>query len=137
MTHKSYTPVDHLIKPGATVGASKEFEGTKPTVPPALEYQKVKEFVPDREVAPYISVREEHPVISEDLKKQGVIDPSGTQFPTYENVKVPLSDEKILTGLHAPLYSSLRWLATLAFYILKKAHLTIKMIHGSILRVRV
>lgn len=136
MTHKSYTPVDHLIKPVIT-GTSKEFEGAKPKASPALEYQKVKEFEPDPEVAPYISARREHPVIAEDLQKRGVIDRSGTQFPTYERVKAPLSDEKILTGLHAPLYSSLRWLATLALYILKKAHLTIKMIHGNILRVRV
>ena len=47
----------------------------------------------------------------------------------------PLSDEKIVTGLHAPVTSSLRWLATLAEYLLKMMHVQLKVVSGRVIRV--
>jgi hypothetical protein len=58
-----------------------------------------------------------------------------SHFSYYQTVNLPLADDKILPALHQPITSSLRWLATLAFYILKKAHLTLRVVGGKTIRI--
>ncbi len=93
------------------------------------------ELEPTKEVAPYLKARKETIKLSPDLKKIGVQAVSTPQFSQSQSIKLPLSDEKIIVGLRAPVTSSLRWLATLALYLLQIAHLQLKVVHGKIVRV--
>lgn len=99
------------------------------------EIQEVVEHKPEEEVSTYITPRAESIDLPPDLKHFGLQPATTTQFPSYQNIKLPLSDEKITVGLHAPITSSLRWLATFAVYLLQQAHLGLKTIHGKVVRV--
>lgn len=138
MTNQNYTSINYLLKDKQkteTVSKPKEAEPIK-TPAEALTIKEAKEHIKlDQEVKPYIQVRKETIKLPPDLKKIGVKATQTTHFPTYENVKSPLTDDKIITGLHAPITSSLRWLATFAIYLLKRAHLTLKVVHGKVIRV--
>lgn len=73
-----------------------------------------------------------------DVKKLGVTT-SGPSAPVtttvLPQVPLPISDQQVVTGLHAQILSSLRWLAVWCVKKLKKAHITLKQIHGKIVRV--
>lgn len=129
MGKKNYTTVDHLI--------SKPTKESEPSVsvPENTYLKEVVEHQIEEEVKPYVSPRAETIELPPDIKKLGVHPSTTSQFSTYQNVKLPLADDKILPGLHAPITSSLRWLATLAIYILRHAHLGLKKIHGRVVRV--
>jgi hypothetical protein len=129
MTQQNFTPI-----PAQPISAPKEVEPI-PLSKETIEIKEVVEHKPEEEVAPYISPRAETIELPPDLKKMGLQPATTTQFPTYQNIKLPLSDEKIVVGLHAPVTTSLRWLATLALYLLKMAHLQLKIIHGHVVRV--
>ncbi|MBI4008753.1 hypothetical protein HY357_00815 [Candidatus Roizmanbacteria bacterium] len=144
MAQKNYTPIDHLIKKrkkpyiipmGSTSrGPAKESE----PIASSKEKYEIKEVVehqPEEEVRPYLQPRAETIEIPPDLKRMGLQSTSTTQFPTYQNIKLPISDDKIISGLHQPITSSIRWLATLALYLLKQAHIALKVIHGKVIRV--
>lgn len=133
MTVSNYTPIDDLI--GAR-GPSKESEPAvlKEESKPE-QIQEVVEHKPEKEVSTYLTPRAETIDIPPDLKQFGLQPATTTQFPSYQNIKLPISDEKITVGLHAPVTSSLRWLATLALYLLQQAHLGLKIIHGKVVRV--
>lgn len=128
MADKNYTAVDDLLK----VSLPKEAE------PIAAEKFEIKEPVEDsveEEVRPFISPRAETIELPPDLKKLGLQASSHSKFPSYKNIKLPLSDEKIIVGQKAPITSSIRWLATFALYILAHAHLGLKVVHGRVIRV--
>jgi len=135
MPTKNYTAIDNLLdetKNNDRVSLPKEAE------PIATEKFEIKEPVEDNieeEVRPFVSPRSETIELPPDLKKLGLQAVSHSQFPSYKNIKLPLSDEKIIVGQKAPITSSLRWLATLALYILGQAHLGLKVIHGHVIRV--
>ena len=135
MTDKNYTPIDKLIKKYKDtdkVSLHKEFE------PIAAEKFEIKEIVEDNleeEVRPFVSPRAETIELPPDLKKLGLQAVSHSKFSGYKNIKLPISDEKIIVGQKAPITSSFRWLATLALYILGQAHLGLKVIHGHVIRV--
>lgn len=135
MSQKNYTSIDHLLKkPQPAISKPKEAEPV-PFSSEKIEIQEVVEHQPPKEVKPHLQVRQETIKLPPDLKKIGLQPVSSTKFPSYQTVVLPISDDKIVQGLHAPIYSSLRWLATLAMYLLKKAHLTLKVIHGHVVRV--
>ncbi len=129
MGKKNYTAVDHLIskptKESEPIMAAPE----KPYLNEVIEHQV------EEEVRPYVSPRAETIELPPDIKKLGVQPASTSQFSTYQSVKLPISDDKVITGLQAPITSSFRWLATLAIYILRHAHLGLKIIHGKVVRV--
>ena len=100
-----------------------------------IEYQEVIEHEPSQEVAPYIQKRAETIKLPPDLKKMGVQASSTSQTTGYQNVRIPISDDKVLVGMKAPITSSLRWLATFALYLLHQAHLSLKVIHGHAVRI--
>lgn len=138
----NFTPIDDLVKkykqarPELAGGFSKESEpiiAKQESVPQQL--QETVEHRPEEELSTYVVPRAETIDIPPDLKQFGLQPATTTQFPSYQNVKLPLSDEKIVVGLHAPVTSSLRWLATLALYLLRQAHLGLKTIHGKVIRV--
>jgi len=136
MTQKNYTPIDDLIKkwPQNDIISlpSKEAE---PILKKEIEFKEAKEKEVEEEVRPHVVKREETIKLPPDIEKLGLKPIPTTQFPQYQTVKLPISDEKIITGLSAPVSSSLRWLATLALYLLQQAHLSLKVIHGRVVRV--
>ena len=73
-----------------------------------------------------------------DVKKIGVVK-TGAQTPVIAStpsVSLPLTDDKILKEVDAPLTSAVKWLAVWCLRKLKKAHLVLKHIHGKIVRVK-
>ncbi len=137
MAQQNYTSIDDLVKKLkkiTPVGKPKEAE----PIPSKLEKYEVKEVVehqPEEEVRPFAQPRAETIEIPPDLKKIGLQATTTTQFPSYQNIKLPLSDDKIIAGLHQPITSSIRWLATLALYLLRQVHLALKVVHGKVVRV--
>lgn len=127
MTTKNYTPIDDLL--GA--GLPKEAE----PIAAEFEIKEPVEHSPEEEVRPFVSPRAETIELPPDLKKLGLQAVSHSQFPSYKNIKLPLSDEKIVVGQKAPITSSIRWLAAFALYILAQAHLGLKVVHGRVIRV--
>lgn len=130
MTHKNYTPFvkkAHISRPAEA----------EPIIHPAEKsmVQEAVEREPHQEVAKHIEVRPETIKLPENLKKIGLHASKTSAFSEYKNIKIPLSDDKVLAGLHAPITSALRWLATFAYYLLRKAHLTLKVVHGKVVRI--
>lgn len=94
------------------------------------------EEIIDKEIAPYVRVKPERIKLPPAIEKIGVSTPKKPlKFSPYYSTKLPISDEKVLVGLKAPISSSFRWLATLAVYILKMAHLQLKVVKGRVVRV--
>ncbi len=137
---KNYTPIDDLIKKHRQISFSP---GGKESEPAAFERPfEIKEVVEKKvgeELEPYVKEPEEKEVkIDESLKKAGLQPVSGSvKFPDYRTLKFPIPDEKVVEGLHAPINSSLRWLAEFIVYILKKFHIQLKKVHGKVVRVLV
>lgn len=142
MTAKNYTPIDDLVQkhrslhaPTGSIGISKESQPISTKQEMTAEMQEAVEHKPEKEVSTYVMPRAETIDLPPDLKQFGLQPAATTQFPSYQNITLPISDEKITVGLHAPITSSLRWLATLAIYLLHRAHLGLKTIHGKVVRV--
>ena len=72
-----------------------------------------------------------------DLKKLGIT-PNASQIPITQTpvITLPLTDDKIMSGLNSPLSQSLKWLALWCIFRLQKAHLVLKKLHGTIVRVK-
>lgn len=137
MVTKNYSSVNHLVKAPDDVAVSvpKETEPV-PTIPREALTHEVGEPTPPSETIPYVKLTEETVTLPEELKKIGVKNTSDLKHPSYEEIKLPISDEKVVSGQRAPFTSSFRWLASLCIYILKKAHLTLKIIHGKVIRTK-
>ena len=138
---KNYTAIDDLVKKykrslAVKTAISKPKEAELFTrKKEKYEIKEAVEHKAEEEVRPFVQARSETIELPPDLKKMGLQPASSTQFPSYQNIKLPLSDDKIVAGLHQPITSSLRWLATLLEYILGQAHLALKVIHGKVVRV--
>lgn len=136
MSAQNFTPIDDLIKKlqQSSVSLPKEAE---PVLGPSesLHLQEAVEHEPSEEVKPYVQPRAESIKLPSDLTMIGLQPVSSTQFSSYKNVKLPISDEKIIKGLHEPITSSYRWLAEFAIFILTQAHLALRVVHGKIIRV--
>lgn len=145
MTPKNYTPIDDLIKkykktphfPKLSRGSRGRAKEADPFIRTNEKYhlQEAVEHQPEEEVEEFVKPRAETIQLPPDLEKLGVIAKNTTQFPSYQNVKLPISDEKVVEYLHKPIATSARWLATLAEYILAQAHLILKIINGKVTRV--
>lgn len=137
MATKNYTPIDDLIKKWKspmTGNYTKEAEPL-PRRQEVAHLQEAVEHEPSVEVKPFVQPRQETIKLPTDLQMIGLQPVKTTQFPSYKNVKLPISDEKIVAGLHEPITSSKRWLSELAFYLLRQAHLTLRTVHGKVIRV--
>ncbi len=137
----NFTPIEDLIKKYQQDKQAGQISKPKESEPVLnktedVEIKEVAEHKIEEEVRPYIKQTHETIELPPDLKKVG-LQPASTSinFQAYQNVKLPISDDKIMPGLHAPITSSLRWLATLAIYILRKAHLAIRVVGGKAVRV--
>lgn len=103
------------------------------------EIQLPETVVPDELKDVGVVVHPEVPDIPPDLAQLGV-QPSGPAQTviqsTLPQVKLPLPDEEVEKGLHEQLTSSLRWLAQWCIRQLHLAHVTLKVVHGKVMRVR-
>src|SRR3972149_2340218 len=132
MTKKNFTSIKDLLEKNKRVSLPKEAE---PIAAEKFEIKEPSEDNIEEEVRPFVSPRAETIGLPPDLKKMGLQAVSQSQFSDYKNIKLPISDEKIVVGQKAPITSSLRWLAAFALYILGQAHLGLKVIHGHVIRV--
>ncbi len=134
MSAQNYTPIHHLLdnQPSRTLHKEKEPYASSLD---NFEIQEVVEHEPHEEVGEFITHRPETVKLREELSKIGIHATGSTQFPSLQNVVIPISDDKVLSGLHAPITSSLRWLATFAVYLLKRAHIALKVVRGHAVRV--
>lgn len=124
---KNFSKVDNLIG-----SLSKEQE--KPSH--SFEIKETVEHEPSDEMKQFIKPAAETIKVPPDLQKTGIkVKTAAPKYAGANAVNLPLSDEMILKGLHAPITSSLRWLSEWAKHLLKKAHLTFKTIHGHVVRI--
>ncbi len=93
------------------------------------------EHEPDPEVEKYLNVRKETVEVPPDLKKIGVQASTPQHFTGYQKVQLPISDDKILQGQKKPVTDSLRWLAEFCIFLLRRAHIQLKIAHGKAQRV--
>lgn len=139
MADINFTKIDDVLKKNNQSTTSSFFKEGEPgpvTKESFDEIQEVVEHEPDTETKPFISPRSDTIELPPDLIKLGVQSSNSTNnFSTYQNVKLPISDDKVIIGLHAPVSSSLRWLATFAIYLLARAHLGLKVVKGHVVRV--
>ncbi|KKP87141.1 MAG: hypothetical protein UR89_C0006G0017 [Candidatus Roizmanbacteria bacterium GW2011_GWA2_35_8] len=133
MAQKNFTSIDKLVeKKNRSISLPKEAE---PMSSEKFNIQEAVEHEPDQEVEKFVNPRSESIELPPDLKRLGLQQTTTTKFPTFQNIKLPISDEKVMVGLHAPINTSIRWLATFALYLLARAHLGLKIIHGKVVRV--
>ncbi len=99
-----------------------------------VEIHEVVEHEPAPEVKPYVEHRPEKVDVPQDLTDAGVQATETTNFPTYNSVKLPISDDRVMQGLKNPISSSLRWLAEFCVYLLRRAHIKLKLAHGKAFR---
>lgn len=140
MANINFTKIDDVLKKNnlstSSQSISKEGEPVVAKKEITSEIQEVVEHEPDAEVESFVSPRSDSIKLPPDLAKMGVQSSNNSNdFPAYKNVKLPISDDKVISGLHAPLSSSLRWLATFAIYLLARAHLGLKVVKGHVVRV--
>jgi len=137
MTQKNYTPIDDLIKKWQQKDLISLPNKESEPIPKkeVIEFKEVKEAEVEEEVKPHLIKREETIKLPPDIEKLGLKPVPSSDLPQYQNIKLPLSDDKIVVALHAPISSSIRWLATLALYLLQQAHISLKVVHGRVVRV--
>ncbi len=150
MVSDNHTSIQHIVddhhkKKQETQQISMSKEGG-PIPPISSEVVTIPEDSGEREATPeseapvedYVEVQEEEIDIPPDLKQIGVQQPAhnASNIPMqYQNVKLPISDDKVIQGLQQPIDSSMRWLAEFAMYILRHAHLGLKVVHGKVVRI--
>lgn len=130
-----------VAPPSVASSAGKEQE--KVTVSPVETVSAVGAEVqlPKEVESAGVTIVRETIELPPDMKKLGVT-PAGTSTPVTVTtalppVTLPISDKEIITGLHAQILDSLRWLAVWCMRRLKKAHIALKNIHGKIIRVKI
>ena len=136
---RNFTDISGRIKQLNQQGQAGHFNKEvilPPPTPEQFNIQEKAEHQPNKETADFVKVRPETINLPPDLKKMGLqTAPPISQFSGYQNITLPISDDKVVSGLHQPISSSLRWLATLALYLLQKAHLSLKVVGGKAVRV--
>lgn len=103
--------------------------------PTHIEMHEAVEHEPDAEVSEYIEEQNGPIQISDDLKELGVQPTHVVQYPTQNTIEIPLEDDEIVAGLKKPLDSGFRWLAEVCLYLLRKAHIRLKIAHGKAERI--
>jgi hypothetical protein len=132
---KNFTTIDDLMKNKNVVSSTnKEVAPSKSTKSEYSEIEEVIEHKADQDVERFTNPKAETIELPPDIKKLGTQSTGSTQYSAYQNIKLPISDDKVITGLHAPITSSLRWLATFAMYLLACAHVGLKKVHGKVIR---
>lgn len=127
----NFTQVDYLVG-----RVSKEHELRKVKKRDSFKITETVEQESPEGIKQFIQSRPEDVQIGSDLQKAGM--EKTKEAPRYarkKTIEFPIADDMVEKGLHAPIASSLRWLAEWSAYILKKAHLVLKKVHGHVKRV--
>ena len=138
MPSDNYTPLNDSSQPSSDYALPKEAEPSIARVSEVQQNDEVQEVV---EAEPHASVQEVVETkkgtikLPEELKGFGIVPVDATNFPDYQNIKLPISDDQVIIGSKAPPSSPLRWLSTFAQYLLWKAGLKVRVIHGKVVRV--
>lgn len=146
MSSINYTPIDNIIasyskneKNSSAVSITKEGEPVSISTEKAPKQDFVltesEPTIEDREVKEYVEVTKNEPALSPELKKAGLNMIASSSLDPKHKIILPISDEKIVEGLDKPLNTSWRWLAEFARFFLVQAHITLKNIHGKVVRV--
>lgn len=139
----NHTSIQHIIddhKASYHGSHSKEGEPFRNTSIETTQNREVlvsekEPKVEDRELEQYLEVATDAPEIHPELKKAGLQAIDTTSLDPRQRVHLPIADEQIMEGLDQPLTSSFRWLAEFALFMLKRAHLALKRVHGKVVRV--
>ncbi len=100
-----------------------------------LEMSESEPIIEDKEVKKFIKVEKTDFELDPVLKKAGLQVIDSSSLDPRHNIKLPISDDKIIEGLAQPTNSSWRWLSELARFMLQQAHISLKKIHGHVVRV--
>jgi hypothetical protein len=137
----NFTPLQDLKQNNGFFSSSDQSKETEPLyhegdMPEKLIMHEASEYNIDEEAAKFIEKRGKTVDINEDLRKIGVI-PVETNdgSSNFKQVHLPITDDSVVAGLKQPITSSFRWLAEFALYLLRKAHMILKKVHGKIVRV--
>lgn len=142
----NYSPIDHLFSQNqknftpvsrGLVGKEAEPLRVAESGKDGFEIHEMVEHEPEAEVVPFVTPRKETVELDTDLDAMGISSTANPAFTSQKTIKLPLEDEKIVSGLRAPTSSGLRWLSEWCMYFLKMAHLTLKKVHGHVVRVAV
>ena len=149
----SYTNIQHLvddhnkkkqhqnnIKTPSQISYSKEGEpieiAPERKSQPEIELTETEPKIEDKEVEKFVKVEKQHSFeLDPSLKKAGLSAIDTTTLDPKHRIQLPISDEKVVEGLDKPISSSWRWLAEIAMYMLHRGHLTLKKIHGHVVRI--
>lgn len=149
----SYTNIQHIIddhnkkkqlndkaKSQVTISYSKEGApieiAPERKSQPEMEFEEVEPTLEDKELEKFIKVEKKHTIeLDPSLKKAGLTAIDTTSLDPKHRIQLPIADEKVIEGLEKPISSSWRWLSELAMYMLHRGHLTLKKIHGHVVRV--
>lgn len=126
---KAPDSLNSLVSNGS--GMAKEFEPrVNPEESAAQELMTDIELEPDVEQAG-VTITSETIEIPPDLKKMGVqAMGSSNVFTSATAMKLPLTDDQIVIGLHSQVMMSLRWLSEWCIKKLKIAHVHLKVMTG-------
>lgn len=122
-------PVIPVAKPAQTTESQPQEELTKD--PEQVSEEPVEETPP---VSQFVQEVKDDIEVPPELQKIG-LKPANTSNAAYQNVKLPISDEKVMEGLEKSPMTSHRWLAELCRYMLRLAHIQLKKVHGHVVRV--
>ncbi len=130
----NHTPLDSKNLSPATTAPFKEsepvgaisHESLKPIEEPEIS-KEVVEFIKKTDD----SMRKH---LTPDLRKLG-LKAADDLHTTTGGPAFDITDEQIEEGLRQPVTSSWRWLSETFLYLLKKAHITLKSVHGQVKRV--
>jgi hypothetical protein len=153
-THGKHTDVSHLVKdllketheeyeeesvamPGASHSSTPSKEHEPVGSRERLIIEQAREHEPSEELELHLEARQEIPKLDQELTQEGVTATPTTAFPTFEEVKLPLSDEKVVEGLEEPVTSSWRWLSEFCMHLLHLAHQTLKSVQGKATRMAI
>jgi hypothetical protein len=146
MSQLNYTPIDGLLEEylkgspkSSTISITKEGE----PITIAAEVAPKKDFiltesepkVEDKEVKEFVEMTKNEPTLSPELKKAGLNVVESSSLDPKHKITLPITDDKILEGLDKPMTTSWRWLAEFARFFLVQAHITLKKIHGKVVRI--
>ncbi len=146
MSQLNYTPIDGLLEeylkasPKSSV-ISITKEGEPITI--AAEVAPKKDFilteaepkVEDKEVKEFVEMTKNEPTLSPELKKAGLNVVESSSLDPKHKITLPITDDKILEGLDKPMNTSWRWLSEFARFFLLQAHISLKKIHGKVVRI--
>ncbi len=141
----NHTKIDHLIdenknqKKPETISYSVESEpiSVRSEVKPeaTIDVVETEPNIEDKELEKFIKIEKHKIELDPALKKAGLQVIDSSSLDPRHNVKLPITDENIVVGLNKPVSSSWRWLAEIAVFMLRRAHISLKKIHGHIVRV--